>query len=310
MGKGWRDELELEIMGLWDYEKGASVPRGIALGDEHARVADGEDMYFVVYRFVHDAVGAAKRLAESVYVFRDCLETYGWNGGAEVWEVGNWCDCTTHAVIPSDGICGRKLVVNLRQYFILQTSGMRRPENGHRAAFLLSSLNQRSSIARVSRSICSCGIPLPSANSRREISMSRERSRISFLVGKSMGTTSGAAKPRCSSVCMRRTFMAVEVVMPRRSKSWSARFLISGFTRNAIVAEFVDINILLFNRCEHCSTKHVQMQACGWVFVSRVEHVERVERDFGRVEVKKWRSGGVKVSRVERVERWDYKEVA
>ena len=107
--------------------------------------------------------------------------------------------------------------------------------------------------------------------------------------------------------------MAVEVVMPRRSKSWSARFLISGLTRNAIVAEFVDINLLLFNKCEHCSTKHGRVQACGWGFVSRVEHVERVERDFSRVEVKKWRSGGVKVGRVdrvERVERWGYKEVA
>lgn len=46
----------------------------------------------------------------------------------------------------------------------------------------------------------------------------------------------GAANPRCARVCMRRTFMPVEVVMPSFPKSSSARFLISGFTRNAMVA--------------------------------------------------------------------------
>ena len=36
------------IMRLWDCEIGRLVPSGIALCDEHARVADGEDMYFVI----------------------------------------------------------------------------------------------------------------------------------------------------------------------------------------------------------------------------------------------------------------------
>ena len=63
--------------------------------------------------------------------------------------------------------------------------------------------------------------------------------------------------------------------MPRRSKSWSARFLISGFTRNAIVAEFVDINLLLFDNGEQYNIVCAQKQAR--------------EGDFGRVEVEKWR---------------------
>ena len=69
--------------------------------------------------------------------------------------------------------------------------------------------------------------------------------------------------------------MAVEVVMPRRSKRRSACFLISGLTRNAIVAEFVDICLLLFDNCEQYNTVRAQKQAG--------------EEDFGRVEVEKWR---------------------
>ena len=83
-------------------------------------------------------------------------------------------------------------------------------------------------------------------------------------------------KPRCSIVCMRSMFMAVEVVMPRRSKRRSACFLISGLTRNAIVAEFVDICLLLFDNREQYSISCAQEQA-GVVDFNHVEHVEHVE---------------------------------
>ena len=46
----------------------------------------------------------------------------------------------------------------------------------------------------------------------------------------------GQGKPRWARDCMRRTFMAVEVDMPRRAKRSSARRLVSGDTRKAMVA--------------------------------------------------------------------------
>ena len=58
---------------------------------------------------------------------------------------------------------------------------------------------------------------------------------VSLGVSPSSSRTIGETKPRCSRVCMRRMFMAVDVVMPRRAKRSSARRLISGLTRKAIV---------------------------------------------------------------------------
>ena len=108
--------------------------------------------------------------------------------------------------------------------------------------------------------------------------MSRSRTARVVAFGMSFPSliTIWHGKPRCSIVCMRSMFMAVEVVMPRRSKRRSACFLISGLTRNAIVAEFVDICLLLFDNCEQYSISCGQKQA-GAVDFNHVEHVEHVE---------------------------------
>lgn len=93
--------------------------------------------------------------------------------------------------------------------------------------------------------------------------MSRSRTaRVSALgmCSSSSGTCMGNGKPRCSIVCIKRTFMPVDVDMPSREKSLSARRLISGFTRNAIVAEFIDDCFLLFNNSEHCIISVPTMQ--------------------------------------------------
>ena len=65
----------------------------------------------------------------------------------------------------------------------------------------------------------------------------------------------------CSSVCMSKMFMPVDVVMPSRSKRRSVRCLISGFTRKAIVAEFIGMCTPLFNRCVDYVTYCCQKQA-------------------------------------------------
>ena len=87
--------------------------------------------------------------------------------------------------------------------------------------------------------------------------MSRSRTaRVSALgmCSSSLGTCMGNGKPRCSIVCIKRIFMPVDVDMPSREKSLSARRLISGFTRNAIVAEFISNRFLLVDNGEQYST--------------------------------------------------------
>lgn len=83
------------------------------------------------------------------------------------------------------------------------------------------------------------------------------------------GTCIGNGNPRCSRVCMSRMFMPVDVDMPRREKRSSARCLTSGFTRNAIVAEFIGVCFLLFNDSEHCiisvpTTQVVDLKEGQW----------------------------------------------
>ena len=55
------------------------IPNRVALGHEHSRVADGEDVNRVIHRFVHDPVGLADDLPETVGVLRDGIETLGRN---------------------------------------------------------------------------------------------------------------------------------------------------------------------------------------------------------------------------------------
>lgn len=113
----------------------------------------------------------------------------------------------------------------------------------------------QSSIASIALNISSVLSNGPYVGSVPAIMRSRT-ARVSALgmCSSSSGTCMGNGKPRCSIVCMSRIFMPVDVDMPRREKRSSARRLISGFTRNAIVAEFIGVRFLLFDNSEHCIT--------------------------------------------------------
>lgn len=113
--------------------------------------------------------------------------------------------------------------------------------------------NGQSSMSSAALSISSVLLNGPYDGSRPAMSRSRI-ARVSALgaCSSSSDTCIGNGKPRCSSVCMSRMFMPVDVDMPRREKRLSARRLTSGFTRNAIVAEFIDVRFLLFDNSEHC----------------------------------------------------------
>ena len=236
-----------------------SAPERVAFRDEHPRVADGEDVDFILYRLVHDAIGTAENLVETVCVVRYGHEAFIWDGRSEKRKCFKLVGFFLYAQAPSGGILRRTLNAYDMKNVGEERFSVRRPLGLH--ALLLLRI-QPLIISSISRKTSSLGIPLPSANSRREISMSWERLRRSSSVGHAFSCTlTGAAKPRCSKVCMRRMFMPVDVVMPSRSKRASARFLISGFTRNAIVAEFIYNSPRLFNNCEHYSISAQHTQA-------------------------------------------------
>ena len=175
-----------------------SVPDNVAIGDEHSRMANGKEVDFIFNRFVDNAVRAAECLSESFSVLGNFLETLGWDCGADVWKRSKRFDSFAYAIIPSEGILCGKFVANLRQNLVLQNRGAGRPENIHIAVFFLSSSNQRDNIARVWHMASSCGIPLPAANSRRDVSMSRESSMLSkSLSSDSASTRYEAARPFC-----------------------------------------------------------------------------------------------------------------
>ena len=121
--------------------------------------------------------------------------------------------------------------------------------------------NGQSSMSSADLSISSVLSNGPYDGSRPAMSRSRT-ARVSALgmCSSFSGTCIGNGKPRCSRVCMSRMFMPVDVDMPRREKRSSACCLTSGFTRNAIVAEFIDDCFLLFNNSEHCITFAYDMQ--------------------------------------------------
>ena len=115
--------------------------------------------------------------------------------------------------------------------------------------------NVQSSMSSAALSISSVLSKGPYDGSRPAMSRSRT-ARVSALgiCSSSSGTCMGKGKPRCSIVCIKRIFMPVDVDMPSREKSLSARRLISGFTRNAIVAEFISNRFLLVDNGEQYST--------------------------------------------------------
>ena len=120
----------------------------------------------------------------------------------------------------------------------------------------------QSSIASIALNISSVLSNGPYVGSVPAIMRSRT-ARVSALgmCSSSSGTCMGNGKPRCSRVCMSRMFMPVDVDMPSREKRLSARRLISGFTRNAIVAEFISNRFLLFDNSRQYSTFAFSVQA-------------------------------------------------
>ena len=172
------------------------VPVGVGAGNEHPRMANGENVYFVTDDFVHDAVGAAEGLAEFVGVRWDCLETFERNASAGMGEVLKLHHAFVNVGMPSQSVIRVKFLCNSSENAREELPRVRRPLGCH--AFSSRCCLRFRSISRISSMTCRCGMPLPSANSRREISMSRESSILSMRVSKSSASMRyDVARPFC-----------------------------------------------------------------------------------------------------------------
>ena len=156
-------------------------------------MADGEDMYFVLDPFVHNSIGAAEGLAKTINVVRWCAETFSGDAGADIREVNQLICGIVNLQSPSCSIFNRQFKSDCSEDFNEELLCVRRPVKRHDKA---SSRFQR---ARSSSILCitsSCGMPLPSANSRREMLMSRASSIWSKTLSRNSASTRyEAARP-------------------------------------------------------------------------------------------------------------------
>lgn len=182
------------------------IPGCVVFRNEHPSVADGEDVYLVRYGFIDNAVRSAEYLAEPVNVFRGEVEALWRDGGTHIGEEFKLVRFFLNANIPFGGILRRSLISDDMEDVGEKLSGMWRPLWLHVTD---PSLIQPLIMASISLNTSSLGIPLPSANSRREISTSRERSSWSKRSSMNLASTRyEAARPFCvmrTGRCVSRT---------------------------------------------------------------------------------------------------------
>ena len=171
------------------------LPNSIVFGNEHSRMADGENMKFILNRFVYDTIGTAEDLLKAIGVFRRCSETFYRDCCANRREVDQLVGGVIYFEFPSSGILNRQLKSDSRKDVDEELLSVRRPLECHAIASSRFQLSRRLSMLRMTSS---WGMPLPSANSRREISMSRVSSIWSKRLSRSSASTRyEAARPFC-----------------------------------------------------------------------------------------------------------------
>ena len=171
------------------------LPNSIVFGNEHSRMADGENVNFILNRFVYDTIGTAEDLLKAIVVFRRCSETFYRDCCANRREVDQLVGGVIYFEFPSSGILNGQLKSDSRKDVDEELLSVRRPLECHAIASSRFQLSRRLSMLRMTSS---WGMPLPSANSRREISMSRVSSIWSKRLSRSSASTRyEAARPFC-----------------------------------------------------------------------------------------------------------------
>ena len=175
--------------------KNTLVPVGVGARYEHPRMADGEDVHLVADDFVHDAIGFDDQLVKPLGIRRYGVETLKRNIGAREGEMLKLRNVADDFVVPANGIFVRKLLLDRKKNVLKERLRVWGELRCHWAALDTACLRR---VARTLRDTVSSGMPLPSANSRREISTSRESSMLSISASKSVASTRyDVARPFC-----------------------------------------------------------------------------------------------------------------
>lgn len=172
-----------------------SVPVGIGVRDEHPRMADGENVHLVADDFVYDAIGVDDQLVKSFGIRWqgvEALERNIWARERIMLKLRNVAD---DFVVPANGVLVRKLLLDRKKNVLKEQLRVWGELRCHWAALDAACLRRA---ARTLRDTVSSGMPLSSANSRREISTSRESSMLSISASKSVASTRyDVARPFC-----------------------------------------------------------------------------------------------------------------
>lgn len=235
----------IAFLGVWEgWKFGRSVPDGVVEGDEHAAVANRKNVNFVFDDFVNDAIGLDDQLVKAVVVRRYGKVALDGNGRTREGKIAKSVGSFAKLCFPAYAIVGVELGCNAEDDFLKKRLGAWRPFDGVHKAALACFIAKSFSWRRLNTT--SLGMPLPSANSRREISMSDSSSAISSR--REMGAAMVNGTRRSRAVVTINTLMSDDAESPTSlQKDEKSRLTVSS-TEIVILAM---VNIPHF-ACEQC----------------------------------------------------------
>ena len=220
---------------------GRVVPVGVCLAEKLAAMADRKYMNLIIAGFVHDAIRKTEGLKKVVAVLGLCSKTLTRNGLAEIREQTEEFDVIENLDSPFGGVFMRKFVGNRRENLVEKRLRMRREKDVHLLTLRFLRELRNSSDSLLMRS---SGMPFPSANSRREMSMSRESARRSSRLGR-RGARIEKGMRRSRAIVTMQTFRTDEAVRPTSLQKPEKSFLRSSSTEIVMFA-IVFIPLLSF----------------------------------------------------------------
>ena len=201
----------MTFLGVWaGWKFGRSVPAGVVDGDEHAAVANRKNVDFVFGDFVNDAIGFDDQLVEAIGVRRYGVIALDGNGRARQGKIAKSDGSFAKLCLPANAVVGIEFGCNAEYDFLKKRLGVRRPFYGNHKAALACFIAKSFSWSRSNTT--SLGMPLPSANSRREISMSDSNSAISLR--REMGAAMVNGTRRSRAVVTMNTLMSDDAERP------------------------------------------------------------------------------------------------
>lgn len=220
-----------------------SVPAGVVDGDERAAVANRKNVDFVFDDFVNDAIGFDDQLVKAIVVRRYGVVALDGNRRTREGKLLKLCNVMDDLIVPADGILVGKFFFDCEEDVLEEGLRVGR-ELGSHFAILTVACSRRA--ARVLRETVSREMPLPSANSRREISMSDSNSAISLR--REMGAAMVNGTRRSRAVVTMNTLMSDDAERPTSlQKDEKSRLTLS----STEIVMLAMVNLPYF-ACEQC----------------------------------------------------------